>query len=268
MNLVQTLYRLLLTCALLCLAAVAHAQEWREVPEIGKMFEKAGVKGTFVLSRPDENAWYGYNHPRAEERFLPASTFKIINSLIGFETGVIKDEAQVFPYGGQPVWSPSWAHDMTIGEAIAVSNVPVYQDIARQIGQERMAHFVQASHYGNADIGHRVDDFWLAGPLKISAIEQVRFLDALMVGEVPFSAESIQHLYHIMPNEQGEKGKLFFKTGWTGRTLEPKTGWLVGWIESGSKTYTFALNLEVNQDTDLPQRLALAKEAMKMLGLF
>lgn len=264
----QTLYRFFLACILLGLAVAAHAQEWRETPEIGKLFEKAGVRGTFVLSRPDENAFYGYNHPRAEERFLPASTFKVLNTLIGFETGVVKDEAQVFPYGGQPVWSPAWAHDMTIGEAIAVSNVPVYQEIARQIGQERMKHFVQESHYGNADIGHRIDDFWLAGPLKISAIEQVKFLDALMVGKVPFSAESIQHLHNIMPSEQSEKGMMFFKTGWTGRTLEPKTGWLVGWVESGDKTYTFALNLEVNQDADLQQRLALGKEAMRVLGLF
>lgn len=264
----QKLYRLLLACVLINLVTLAHAQEWHELPEIGKLFEKAGIRGTFVLSRPDQNAFYGYNQQRAEQRFLPASTFKIPNSLIAFETGVVKDEEQIFPYGGQPVWSKAWAQDMNIREAIAVSNVPVYQEIARRIGLERMKHFVQESHYGNADIGTKVDDFWLAGPLKISAIEQVRFLDALMAGKVPFSAQSIQHLHNIMPAEQGEKGKLFFKTGWTGRSLQPKTGWLVGWVESGGKTYTFALNMEVDQDTDLQQRLSLGKEAMKVLGLF
>lgn len=41
--------------------------------------------------------------------------------------------------------------------------------------------------YGNAEIGQVVDNFWLVGPLKISAMEQTRFLLRL-AQELPFPA--------------------------------------------------------------------------------
>ena len=64
--------------------------------EIEKIFQENQVKGTFVLYNPQNNSFTGYNKERAEERFYPASTFKIYNSLIGLETEVIKNGDEVF----------------------------------------------------------------------------------------------------------------------------------------------------------------------------
>ena len=49
------------------------------------------INGAFVLYDLNENHYIRYNEQRCRERFSPKSTFKIPNSLIGLETGVIRD---------------------------------------------------------------------------------------------------------------------------------------------------------------------------------
>ena len=47
--------------------------------------------------------------------------------------------------------------------AIAVSAFPVYQEIARRIGEERMQKYVDLFDYGNRNIGGGIDQFWVTG---------------------------------------------------------------------------------------------------------
>ena len=68
---------------------------------------------------------------------------------------------------------------MSLHDAIRISNVPVYQELARRIGLDRMSENLALLDYGNEDTGTIVDMFWLQGPLKISALEQAKFLARL-----------------------------------------------------------------------------------------
>jgi beta-lactamase class D len=76
-----------LLCALLFVAgygvAVATAQD------LSSFFKD--TKGAFVLYELKTKRYVRYNEQRCRERFSPKSTFKIPNSLIGLETGVIRD---------------------------------------------------------------------------------------------------------------------------------------------------------------------------------
>ena len=245
-----------------------YGQEWENIQAIQAIFTENSVTGTFVLYHPEKNIFYGSNQKRAKTAYQPASTFKILNSLIAFETGVVKDETEILPYGGKPQPFKEWEHDMNIQEAIAVSNVPIYQGIARHIGLERMQLFIEKSNYGNQNIGQQIDNFWLVGPLKITAIEQTQFLQKLLQHDLPFSEGSIQHLKNIMPSEQSKQGKVFFKTGWANNTVKPDTGWLVGWVEYQGKNYPFALNIDIYQESDTKKRLLIAQTALHVLGLF
>ncbi len=247
---------------------VDSSAAWRNKTELGRIFEEAGVAGVFVVYDPEKNLYSGCNRERAETRFRPASTFKILNSLIAFETGVVKDTREILPYGGGPQPVKAWGRDMSIREAMAASSVPVYRGVARRIGLERMRDFVQRAGYGNAAIGNKVDDFWLEGPLAVSALEQVRFLEALLRRQLPFSGRSYDLLLEIMPREKTEQGgELFFKTGLTGRAT-PNIGWLVGWVRLEGRDYPFALNLDSAKDTDAGLRLPLARRALKLLDLY
>jgi beta-lactamase class D len=172
----------------------------------------------------------------------------------------------VLPYGGKPQYMKIFEQDMSLREAIKISNVPIYQELARRIGLERMKANVSKLGYGNAEIGPVVDDFWLKGPLNISAVEQTQFLARLAQGQLPFPADAQAKVREIAQLDKGEDWTLYGKTGWTG-SQKPGIGWWVGWVEQGGKVYSFALNINMDNISDAPKRLEVGKASLKALGL-
>jgi beta-lactamase class D len=127
----------LLTVLLAFLALHGCSTNWKDSAEVAELFESAGVAGAFVLYDVDAGRFIGHNQTRAKVRFVPASTFKIPNSLIGLSVGAVKSVDDVLPYGGKPQPFDAWEKDMGLREAIALSNVPIYQELARRVGLER-----------------------------------------------------------------------------------------------------------------------------------
>jgi len=235
-------------------------------PELEELFDDAGVGGTFVLYDVSANRLVTHDQARAETRFIPASTFKIPNSLIGLSTGAIEDVDEILPYGGKPQPIKAWEQDMGLREAIKVSNVPVYQELARRIGLERMRENVAGIDYGNREIGTQVDEFWLRGPLKISAVEQAQFLARLAQDELPFSSEVQQSVRQIAKLEQGNGWVLYGKTGWV-VTQTSAIGWWVGWVVKDKHIFSFALNIDMPRKADAPKRVELGKASLRILGI-
>jgi len=257
----------LFNCLLVLLVSQAHAHDMDQNPELERHFYEAGVEGTFVLYDVSADRFTAHNLSRAEKRFIPASTFKLPNSLIGLSTGAIEGVDEVLPYGGKPQPFKFWEQDMALRDAIKVSNVPVYQELARRIGPERMRQNLAAIPYGNAEIGDEVDTFWLKGPLQISAVEQTEFLARLAQGQLPFSAEAQQDVREIAQLEQGSGWVLYGKTGWT-TTPDPDIGWWVGWVAKGDRIYSFAVNIDMPERVDVAKRMELGKACLKTLGVF
>lgn len=258
---------MMMCVALLAWPASIWGQQWQDQPAISDLFEKAGVTGTFVVYDYEAGRLMGHNQARAETRFLPASTFKIPNSVIGLSVGAVADVDEPLPYGGQPQMIKAWEKDMGLREAIKISNVPIYQELARRIGLERMRTEVQRLNYGNGDVGSQVDLFWLEGPLSISAVEQVIFLSHLAKGELPQPKKNQRAVREILWLENGPDWSLYAKTG-TAMRASPGIGWWVGWLEKEDKIYPFAINLDINDlDIDGPNRVTLARASLKLLGL-
>ena len=255
---------LVLLIALLCLPV--HAAEWEENEAIGQLFKQRGLQGTFVLYDVAGNRLIGHNRTRAQIRYIPASTFKIPNSLIGLAVGTVKDVDEVLPYGGKPQPFKAWEQDMSLRDAIKASNVPVYQELARRTGLKRMRQGVAALQYGNGEIGTIVDNFWLQGPLKISAIEQAGFLARLGQLQLPLARPVQLAVREIIFLESGDNWALYGKTGWA-TTYKPKIGWWVGWVQKGDEIYSFALNIDMPLLEDGPRRIELAKACLTALGV-
>lgn len=252
--------------AALLFTAQAQALDFKPSPVVAEIFDKAQVKGTFVLYDVSANTFTGFDQARAETRYIPASTFKIPNSLIGLSTGAVSSVDEVLPYGGKPQFMTSWEKDMGLREAIKISNVPIYKELARRIGLERMQANVSKLDYGNVEIGSAVDNFWLVGPLKISAVEQTQFLARLAQGQLLFPADAQAKVREIAQLDKGEGWTLYGKTGWTS-SQKPGIGWWVGWVEQGGKVYSFALNTNMENISDGPKRLEVGKASLKALGL-
>jgi len=246
--------------------AKAPAIVWRDNAKITEIFEKAGVTGTFVVQDVATGEYTGHDRQRASIRYVPASTYKIPNSLIGLSTGAVSSVDEVLPYGGGPTYLPQWARDMPLREAIRISNVPVYKELARRIGMPRMREGLRQLDYGNMNAGSVIDTFWLEGPLTISAVEQTRFLGHLAQGELPFPKAAMAAVREIV--RQDDNPNLYAKTGWhMPDDRKNQIGWWVGWVEKDGKVYAFALNADITDDTVGAKRVPLGKAALQALGL-
>lgn len=241
--------------------------DWEENTKIGAIFKSEKVNGTFVLYDAQTETYIGYNKPRAEKRYIPASTFKIPNSLVGLSVGAVKSVDEVLPYKSNvPPLTKAWEKDMGLRDAIAISNVPIYQELARRIGLERMRENVSKMNYGNKDIGDTVDTFWLKGPLEISAIEQTQFLAKLSKGGLPFPQDCQKSVREIILLDKGANWKLYGKTGWQNAPGHG-VGWWVGWVQKGDCVYPFALNMDIQKAPDANKRVELGKASLKAVGI-
>ncbi len=227
------------------LPVVAWANNQTELAEVRPEFERyfAGNPGAFVLYDLKADHYIRHNPGRCAERFLPASTFKILNSLIGLETNIIPDENYVIPWDGTDYHVPAWHQDHTLQTAIRNSVVWYYQELARRVGEEQMRAWVKAADYGNADISGNLDSFWLDGALRISPDEQVEFLKRLYLNELPFSQRSMDSVKEVIVLEETDTYKLSGKTG-SAIWVEIYQGWFVGYLEMDDNVYFFATNFE------------------------
>jgi beta-lactamase class D len=248
-------------------APSAAPASWREEPAVAALFRKAGVEGTFVLLDERSGELRGYNRSRAEQRFSPASTFKIANALIGLSVGAVPSVDVVIPYTGDAnPFMREWLEPMGLRGAMAVSNVPIYQELARRIGLERMGEAIERLGYGNGQIGTNITTFWLRGPLAISAVEQTRVLSALAHRSLPFPRQAQEQVAQITRVDAGPGWSLHAKTGWQ-NAPGAGVGWWVGWVQKGDQITPFALNLAMAGASDAPKREQLGRASLHVLGL-
>jgi beta-lactamase class D len=245
------------------LANVSYQRsEFRE--GLTKRFFDLGTEGTFVAYKVDDYLIIASDKVRSGEAKLPASTFKIPNSLIALETGVVADpDKDVFKWDGVTRSIEAWNKDHTLRSAIAVSAVPVYQEIARRSGQERMQKYVDLFEYGNRDIGGGIDQFWLTGNLRIDPIQQVDFVDRLRRGVLPVSKRSQELVRDILPVTKVGDATIRAKSGLLGAEIgKPSLGWLVGWVEKGSEQTVFAMNMDCKEPSHIAARMTVVQQCL------
>ncbi len=234
-----------------------------------KEFSIDAVNGVFVLCKSSSNTCTTNNVARASKAYIPASTFKIPNALIGLETGVIKDERQVFKWDGKPRAMKQWERDLTLRDAIQVSAVPVFQQIAREVDEKQMQQYLNRFSYGNANIGGGIDKFWLEGQLRISAMNQVIFLESLYLNALPVSKANQLIVKEALVTEAKPEYLVHSKTGYSGvgTKSEPGIAWWVGWIEKGTEVYFFAFNMDIDNESRLPLRKSIPAKIMASEGI-
>ncbi|MBE9070637.1 class D beta-lactamase, partial [Leptolyngbya cf. ectocarpi LEGE 11479] len=184
--------------------------------EFSQHFQDIGVEGSILVYDRNQDQTYQHNPERNGTPFLPASTFKILNSLIALKTGVIADDVAVLTWDGIERTIPTWNRDLNMRMAFNLSAVWFYQVIARRVGHWRMQQWVTAAGYGNQQIGDPkdIDSFWLEGELRITPQEQIQFLRRLYDNDLPFSNDAIATVKDIMIVEKTPDYISRAKSGW------------------------------------------------------
>lgn len=232
-----------------------------------KPFEDCNIDGSITIYDYNARQWISSDINDSHCATLPASTFKIINTLIALETGVIAGEDEVVKWPGHTDtikygYRPDIYHDMSMKEAFKASAGWVYVELAKKIGKERYKKYLSESHYGNVDVSIDDPDFWNFGNFAISPANQVEILVGVYEESLPFSERAFTILKEIMIEEQTEEYTLRAKTGWTREGGKDK-GWWVGYVERKDNVYFFATRLIKDRNTPNPGFAKCRKEITK-----
>ena len=235
-----------------------------------KYFDENKVEGCFTMLNNKDGKVTVYNMQLDTMRFLPASTFKIVNSLIGLEIGRITDEKMLIKWDGIKRWNEDWNKDLTMEQAFKVSSVPYFQEVARRIGKDTMQHWIDSLQYGNRKIGNRIDSFWLDNSLKISADEQLGLVKRLYFDQLPFQKRTQQIVRDAMVQEDNTLYQLSYKTGAGFDENGNNIGWLTGWVEENKHPYFFTILVKsTDKNIDMKTvRLNIMKGILKQYGFF
>jgi len=258
------------------LASFLHSCSLNNAEEdasLEKYFTQHGLTGTFGLFDNGTGQFTVYNMDRyRDSAYLPASTFKIVNALIGIETGRVRDSAVVIKWDSVVRPIAEWNRDLTMQEAFTASAVPWFQELARRIGKDTMQYWLDTLGYGRLHdryvIQNNLDTFWLDNTLKVTADEQLGLVKKLYFGQLPFQPRSQRMVRNMMKREDNSNYKLSYKTGWAFNDRNHALGWIIGWIEENNHPYFFVLQVESpDPNYDLSTvRLTILKDILRQHG--
>jgi beta-lactamase class D len=238
--------------------------------ELAPFFKKRNVEGCFTMLNNADGNIIVYNIGMDTLRVTPASTFKILNSLIALQTGVATSDKMVVKWDSVKRPVDAWNKDMDMREAFKVSCVPYYQELARRIGKEKMKDWIDSIGYGNKNISGPIDSFWLNNSLKISPDEQLGLLKRLYFDQLPFRKSVQETVRQMMVQENNSAYKLSYKTAWGSDEQHHSIGWVCGWIEENRHVYFF-VTLVKSEDsgTDMSKvRMDITRDILDHYGFF
>ncbi|WP_121353445.1 class D beta-lactamase [Flavisolibacter nicotianae] len=236
-----------------------------------KYFDEQKAEGCFGLFNNGNGQFTIYNLPRyRDSAFLPASTFKIVNALVGLQTGKITNDSMIIKWDGVTRDNPEWNQDLSMYRAFRVSAVPYFQEVARRIGRDTLQHWVDSIAYGTKKIKGPVDSFWLNNTLKITPDEEMGLVKRLYFNQLPFFTPYQEVVKKAMLFEDKPTYRLSYKTGLGRKEDGTPLAWVVGWIEENRHPYFFVLNMESKDSTAdlLNGRMTALRGILKQLGFF
>lgn len=224
-----------------------------------------------------------YRNGVCDQRFSPASTFKVPLAAIGYDAGILADEHRP-AWDYKPEFKAVKRDHKTVDPTIWERDSVLWfsREITRHLGAEKFGAYVARLDYGNADVSGSPDKddgltrSWIDSSLKIAPVEQVDFLRRLLDGRLPVSAKAREMTIAILPSFQAGSWTV---QGKTGSTRLPKSnerakdsraiGWFVGWAKKDERLIVFA-RLVVNAKTNegpkgLAARAAFLKELPQLV---
>ena len=211
-----------------------------------KYFDDLNIKGSITIYDYKNKKWYYSDKKDSEKRTLPASTFKIPNSLISIEEYAVKDENEVLKWDGVIREFPAHNADTDLKTAFKNSTVWFHREMSRRVGIDKYRKYLKEFNYGNQKLSGKPDYFWLDNTLVISPAEQINFLSGLYDEKYPLSKRTYNIVKNVMIEKKTDSYTLRAKTG-SGLVKTLDIGWYVGYIETKDNVYFFATRLQQDE---------------------
>ena len=87
--------------------------------EFGNILDSLKVKGAILIYDLKNKTYYSNDFSWTKRGIIPASTFKIPNSIIALETGVIINDSVIFKWNGEKRNFKKWEEDLTFKKSIS-----------------------------------------------------------------------------------------------------------------------------------------------------
>jgi len=177
--------------------------------------------------------------------FAPHSTFKIPLSLMGFDSGILMNEnAPSFPFTDENTFLNicKSAHDPKTW--MRDSCVWFSQVLTKKLGMKKFQEYVTKFEYGNRDVSGGLEKSWLSSSLKITADEQIQFIQKMIDYKLPINSKAVDKTKSILFIQELPGGwKLYGKTGNGSNHKRIQQGWFVGWIEKENRKLVFVQHI-------------------------
>ena len=237
------------------------------------------VRCTLIVDAASGKALY--QDGMCDQRFSPASTFKVPLSLIGYDSGILSDE-HTPSWDYKPEFNAVKRDQKTVDPVVWERDSIVWfsREITRRLGSESFASYVSKFDYGNADVSGNPDkndgltQSWVNSSLKITPVEQVDFLRKLLARKLPVSAKAYDMTSAIIPTFQTGGWTVQGKTGSTrlrndaDKVQDKRSlGWFVGWAQKDGRQVVFARLVVDTNRTDMPKGLKTRAAFLKDLPL-
>lgn len=223
-------------------AAMAVDLDQKDVEPLFKKYKT----GCFELLDCSTGKVFKYNPELCAKPMPPQSTFKLFNAMAGLDCGVLKGANHPMKWDGKKHDLEPWNHDQTLASAMHDSVVWYFQNVASQIGEERMKKYIDEVKYGNQDTSGGITQFWMDSTLKITPDQEVDFVRRWYQGSLPFSADAMKTVKEITELKTTDKGEMHGKTGSDGKNGKLIMGWFVGYVVHDKKPYVFACNVQAD----------------------
>ncbi|MEO9004913.1 MAG: penicillin-binding transpeptidase domain-containing protein [Ginsengibacter sp.] len=257
--------KILLIASLLITLASCTLNKAKINNDLKKYFDSAHVEGSFAFLNNQMGDVTVYNMQLDTQRISPASSFKILLTLVGVQTGKIVNENNI------PVATDSGkSKEMTLNEIFNSPNVGYFQSVARQIGKETLQLWIDSLGYGNKRLDGAVDSFWLNSELKISPDEQLGLVTKLYFDQLPFQKYAQQMTRNAMLREDNTLYHLSYTTGTGSDENDKPIGWVAGWIEENRHVYFFITFIRsADKSKDMNQTcIDITKKILTEMGFF
>jgi Beta-lactamase class D len=221
-----------------------------------------GFNGCAVFYVPSQSRYLLYNPDLCNTASSPCSTFKIVSSLIGLETGIIDQENSVYPWSGTAYWNKNWNRDIGFEDAFKVSCIWYFREAIDRAGKDTVQDFLNELEYGNCNISdwegyqntnNNIDalrGFWVESSLKISPLEQTKVMRAIFESDV-YDPANITLLKQVMLTEnENHDVKIYGKTGMGVADGLCVDAWFVGMAETNGTAIYFAIRLDDPQNEE------------------
>jgi len=239
---------------------IEEKKDWK------KFFDAAKVTGGIYIYDLRKNKYTIYDRKRFDQPFVPASTSKIVHSLIFLDSGAVKDENEIFKWDGVKRSVEVWNQDHNLRSAFKVSAVWFYVAASKRVGQAVMQRYYDQINYGNQKTDGFGVDYWNKGDLRVTPREQIDFLVRLYENRLPFMPSTLATVKDILISEKTVNYVLRSKTGWS-NDYTPQVGWFVGYVTRGADVYFFAAEIDIKKDEDLAKRAEITKKVLRSLKI-